>query len=51
MVDLRRSDWFSVFGEQPTLGVVAGSVIIAAGGIMLAAIKPPASERESTLSA
>lgn len=42
---------FLFFGEQPTLGVVAGSAIIAAGGIMLAVIKQPASERESTLPA
>jgi drug/metabolite transporter (DMT)-like permease len=39
---------FLFFGEQPTLGVVAGSVIITAGGIMLAVIKSPSSEREST---
>lgn len=36
------------FGEQPTLGVVAGSVIITAGGIMLAVIKSPSREREGT---
>ncbi|MVA22040.1 EamA family transporter [Agrobacterium vitis] len=42
---------FLFFGEKPTFGVAAGSAIIAAGGIMLAAIKPPASERESTSSA
>lgn len=39
---------FLFFDEQPTLGVVAGSAIIAVGGIFLAAIKPSASEREST---
>lgn len=39
---------FLFFGEKPTLGVAAGSAIIAVGGIMLAIIKPPASEREST---
>jgi drug/metabolite transporter (DMT)-like permease len=32
---------FLFFGEQPTLGVVAGSAIITAGGIMLAVIKLP----------
>jgi drug/metabolite transporter (DMT)-like permease len=42
---------FMFFGEKPTLGVAAGSAIIAVGGIMLAIIKPPASERESTSSA
>ncbi|MCM2477666.1 DMT family transporter [Rhizobium sp. CG5] len=42
---------FMFFGEKPTLGVAAGSAIIALGGIMLAVIKPPASERESTSSA
>ncbi|MGO6949686.1 DMT family transporter [Rhizobium johnstonii] len=42
---------FLFFGEKPTFGVAAGSAIIAAGGIILAAIKPPASERESTSSA
>lgn len=36
------------FGEKPTLGVAAGSAIIAIGGIMLAIIKPLASERENT---
>ncbi|MGO7133526.1 DMT family transporter [Rhizobium leguminosarum] len=39
---------FLFFGEQPTSGVVAGSIIITAGGIMLAVIKSPSSEREST---
>lgn len=39
---------FLFFGEQPTLGVVAGSAIIAAGGIMLAVIKSPPGEHEST---
>ncbi|MGY5810113.1 DMT family transporter [Rhizobium sp. LEGMi198b] len=39
---------FLFFDEQPTLGVVAGSAIIAVGGILLAAIKPSASERERT---
>jgi drug/metabolite transporter (DMT)-like permease len=39
---------FLFFGEKPTFGVAAGSVIIAIGGIMLAIIKPPASEGEST---
>ncbi|MCF1450654.1 DMT family transporter [Agrobacterium vitis] len=38
---------FLFFGEKPTLGVAAGSAIIALGGIMLAIIKPPACERES----
>ena len=42
---------FMFFGEKPTLGVAAGSAIITIGGIMLAIIKPPASERESTSSA
>ena len=41
---------FMFFGEKPTLGVAAGSAIIAIGGIMLATIKPPVSERESTSS-
>ena len=41
---------FMFFGEKPTLGVAAGSAIIAIGGIMLAIIKPPASESESTSS-
>lgn len=36
------------FGEQPTWGVLVGSAIIAAGGIVLAVIKPPSGEREST---
>ncbi|MCX8999729.1 DMT family transporter [Rhizobiaceae bacterium BDR2-2] len=40
---------FLFFGEQPTLGVIAGSAIITAGGIMLAVTKPPSSQRESTL--
>lgn len=39
---------FLFFGEMPTFGVAAGSAIIAIGGIMLAIIKPPANEREST---
>lgn len=39
---------FLFFDEKPTLGVAAGSAIIAVGGIMLAIIKPPASEHEST---
>lgn len=39
---------FLFFGEKPTLGVAAGSAIIAIGGIMLAIIKPPVSEHEST---
>lgn len=39
---------FLFFGEKPTLGVAAGATIIAVGGIMLAIIKPPASERENT---
>lgn len=38
---------FLCFGEKPTLGVTTGSAIIAIGGIMLAIIKPPASEREN----
>ena len=42
---------FLFFGEQPTLGVVAGSAIIAAGGVMLAVITSPSSEHESTSSA
>lgn len=42
---------FLFFGEQPTLGVVAGSAIVAAGGIMLAVVKSPPSERESTSAA
>lgn len=42
---------FLFFGERPTLGVVAGAAIIAAGGIMLAAIKPPSGEGESPSSA
>lgn len=36
------------FGEPPTWGVLVGSAIIAAGGIVLAVIKPPSGEREST---
>ena len=39
---------FLFFDEQPTLGVVIGSVIITAGGILLAAIKSPPGETEST---
>ncbi|WP_432347864.1 hypothetical protein WMC41_09610 [Shinella yambaruensis] len=38
---------FLFFGEQPTLGVVIGLVIITAGDIMLAVIKSPSSENES----
>ncbi|KQW31258.1 hypothetical protein ASE36_03025 [Rhizobium sp. Root274] len=38
---------FLFFGEQPTLGVIVGSAIIAAGGIMLAVIKPREDEHES----
>jgi drug/metabolite transporter (DMT)-like permease len=38
---------FLSFGEKPTWGVLAGSAVIAAGGIALAAVKPPAGERES----
>lgn len=36
------------FGEQPTWGVLVGSAIIATGGILLAVVKPPSSEHEST---
>ncbi len=39
---------FLFFGEQPTFGVVIGSVIITAGGILLAVVKSPPSETEST---
>jgi drug/metabolite transporter (DMT)-like permease len=39
---------FLFFGEKPTFGVAAGSAVLAIGGIMLAVIKPPAGEREST---
>lgn len=39
---------FLFFDEKPTMGVAAGSAIIAVGGILLAFIKPPASERECT---
>jgi drug/metabolite transporter (DMT)-like permease len=39
---------FLCFGEIPTLGVVSGSAIIAIGGIMLAIVKAPASERGNT---
>lgn len=39
---------FLCFGEKPTLGVATGSAIIAIGGIMLAIIKPPASDRKNT---
>ncbi|UDF30776.1 UNVERIFIED_ORG: DMT family transporter [Roseateles sp. XES5] len=38
---------FLFFGEQPTLGVVTGSAIVTAGGIMLAIIKAPSGERDS----
>lgn len=38
---------FLWFGEKPTLGVAIGSVIIAIGGIMLAIIKPPASDQKT----
>lgn len=39
---------FLFFGEQPTFGVMAGSAVIAAGGVVLAVIKQPVSPREST---
>lgn len=39
---------FLFFDEKPTLGVAAGSAIIAVGGILLAVIKSPYGEREST---
>lgn len=38
---------FLWFGEIPTLGVAAGSAIIAIGGITLAIVKPPTKEREN----
>jgi drug/metabolite transporter (DMT)-like permease len=38
---------FLWFGEKPTLGVAIGSVIIAIGGIILAIIKPPASDQKT----
>jgi drug/metabolite transporter (DMT)-like permease len=38
---------FVFFGEEPTWGVAAGSAIIAAGGLVLALIRPAACERES----
>lgn len=36
---------FLFFGEVPTRGVLLGSMIIAAGGVMLAIVKPGATER------
>ncbi|MGV1945628.1 MULTISPECIES: DMT family transporter [unclassified Agrobacterium] len=39
---------FLGFGEKVSLGVATGSAIIAIGGIMLAIIKPPATDQEST---
>ncbi|OJF90093.1 DMT family transporter [Pararhizobium antarcticum] len=41
---------FVFFGEQPTLGVVAGAAMITIGGIILAVIKSPSSAREDTSS-
>ncbi|MGK9338412.1 DMT family transporter [Sinorhizobium meliloti] len=39
---------FLYFGEMPTLGVAIGSAIIAIGGIMLAVIKSPSTECDTT---
>jgi drug/metabolite transporter (DMT)-like permease len=39
---------FLFFGEEPTLGAIAGSAIIAAGGILLAVIKPREGDHGST---
>lgn len=39
---------FVFFGEVPTFGIVAGSVVIAAGGILITTVKPEAGCDQST---
>ena len=39
---------FAFFGEVPTFGIVAGSVVIAAGGILIVTVKPEVECDQST---